>query len=86
MESPFVTHRNKVLGYYGTAFYLRRLVLAMWNGTGYPTGLSFLTGLDSDHAEAAFEMMRLWHWPTSVLPGTERNRQRPNVRTIWNPG
>lgn len=61
MASPFATHRNKVLGHYGTAFYLRRLVLSMWNGTGYPTGLSFLTGLDSDHAEAAFEMMRAYH-------------------------
>lgn len=60
-ESPFVTHRNKVLGYYGTAFNLRQLVLSMWNGAGHPISLSFLTGLDSDHAEAAFAMMRSYH-------------------------
>lgn len=56
-SSPFVVHRQKVLGNYRTAVFLRRLVLAMWNGNGYPIGLSELTGLDADHREAAIDMM-----------------------------
>jgi len=40
MQSPFFTHRDKVLGYYGAASCLRQFVLAMWNGKGYPVDLS----------------------------------------------
>jgi len=57
VQSPFVIHRDKVLGYYSTASWLRRLVLAMWNGSGYPVGLSQLTNLDADHREAAMAMI-----------------------------
>jgi hypothetical protein len=57
MESPFVTHRDKVLGHYSTAKWLRKLVLAMWNGHDYPVGLSPLAGLDENHAKAAADMM-----------------------------
>lgn len=54
--SPFHKHRDKVLGHYGTASWLRSVVLAMWNGTGYPVSLSKLTGLDAEHYEAFREM------------------------------
>lgn len=57
MESPFITHRDKVLGHYGTASWLRKLVLAMWNGSAYPVGLSQLPSLDREHREAAMAMV-----------------------------
>ncbi|AMR77984.1 DUF7673 family protein [Cupriavidus nantongensis] len=57
MTSPFVAHRDKVLGHYSTAAWLRRLVLAMWNGNAYPVGLSQLTNLDDSHAKAVLEML-----------------------------
>jgi len=55
-ESPFFRHRKKVLGYYGTAAWLRSVVLAMWEGSIAPVGLSRLTGLDDDHYLAFAEM------------------------------
>lgn len=55
--SPFTTHRDKVLGYYSTAAWLRTLVLAMWNGEGFKVGLSQLASIDAEHANAAFEML-----------------------------
>jgi len=57
MQSPFLMHRDKVLGYYGAASWLRQFVLAMWNGKGYPVGLSQFRGLDRYHADAAFDML-----------------------------
>jgi hypothetical protein len=57
MESPFITHRNKVLGYYNTASWLRQLVLAMWSGSNHKVGLSQLAGVDEDHAKAALDML-----------------------------
>lgn len=59
--SPFTTHRDKVLGQYGTASWLRSVVLAMWNGTGYQVGLSRLTSLDADHYAAFSEMIKSYH-------------------------
>lgn len=58
MTSAFTTHRDKVLGYYSTASWLRQLVLAMWNGTDYQVGLSKLVSLDSDHFAATLAMIQ----------------------------
>ena len=58
MTSPFVTHRDKVLGYYSTASWLRKLVLAMWNGTDYKVGLSSLASMDDEHYAAALAMIQ----------------------------
>ena len=55
--SPFTKHRDKVLGQYSTASWLRSVVLAMWNGTGYPVGLSRVASLDADHYAAFSEML-----------------------------
>lgn len=57
MQSPFITHRDEVMGHYGTAAWLRQLVLAKWNGTDYQIGLSNLAGFDDDRAPAAFDML-----------------------------
>lgn len=57
MTSPFRTHRDKVLGYYGTAGWLRRVVLALWSGSAQPVGLSNLCGVDEDHFNAFIEMV-----------------------------
>jgi hypothetical protein len=81
MTSPFVVHRDKVLGHYSTASWLRRLVLSMWNGTDYPVGLANLTNLDDDHANAAFEMMGSYReygekdWTFMTLANECRERQ-----------
>lgn len=56
-QSPFQTHRDKVLGYYSTASWLRAMVLALWRGSVHKVGLSQLVGLDDAHATAAFDMM-----------------------------
>lgn len=56
-QSPFLTHRDKVLGYYSTASWLRVLVLSLWRGSAHKVGLSQLVGLDEAHATAAFDMM-----------------------------
>lgn len=58
MTSPFVTYRDKVLGYYGTASWLRKLVLSMWNGTDYQVGLSNLASVDDEHYAAALAMIQ----------------------------
>lgn len=56
-QSPFSTHRDKVLGHYGTASFLRAVVLALWNGNGYKVGLSSICNLDQDHYAAFLEMI-----------------------------
>ena len=56
-ESPFVRHRDKVLGYYSTAAWLRAVVLAMWDGSTHKVGLSKLAGVDADHHAAFSEMV-----------------------------
>lgn len=55
--SPFLKYRDMVLGYYGTAGWLRRVIMAMWNGNDYKTGLSQITGLDAQHYQAFSEMV-----------------------------
>lgn len=40
--SPFLTHRDKVLGYYNSASWLRAMVLALWRGSTHKVGLSQL--------------------------------------------
>jgi hypothetical protein len=57
MQSPFITHRDKVLGHYSTAAWLRQFVLAMWGGSSYPVGLSQFASMDADHTAAALEML-----------------------------
>jgi hypothetical protein len=57
MQSPFITHRKKVLGQNSTAIWLRQLILSMWGGSSFQVGLSQLAGLDSEHADAAVEML-----------------------------
>jgi hypothetical protein len=49
------------LGHYGTANFLRSLVMAMWNGDDYKIGLSWLGTMDANHFEAAMAMMRQYH-------------------------
>ena len=60
MTSVFETHREKVLGYYTTASWLRRLVLAMWNGNDYQVGLSRLATIDNEHFAAALAMIQAY--------------------------
>lgn len=55
--SPFLKYRDMVLGYYSTAGWLRRVIMAMWNGNDYKTGLSQITGLDAQHYQAFSEMV-----------------------------
>lgn len=57
MQSPFTTHRKKVLGHNSTAIWLRQLILSMWGGSSYQVGLSQLATLDNEHADAAVEML-----------------------------
>lgn len=56
MCSPFEKHRDKVLGHYGTASWLRSLVLSMWNSS-FSVSLNRLPSLDNEHATAVFEMI-----------------------------
>lgn len=60
-QSPFLTHRDKILGKYGAATFLRSVVMAMWNGGGYPTGLSSIRNLDRQHFEAFLQMVNAYH-------------------------
>ena len=56
-ESPFITHRAKVLGRYSTAKWLRGVVMSLYNGRAYPVGLSQLTNTDTEHFTAFTEMV-----------------------------
>jgi hypothetical protein len=60
-DSPFKKHRGKVLGHYGTADWLRAVVMAMWNGNDNRVGLSKLTNLDREHFAAFTEMVSTYH-------------------------
>lgn len=60
MISAFITHREKVLGHYSTAVWLRQLVLAMWNGTDHQVGLSKIATIDADHFSAALAMIQAY--------------------------
>lgn len=57
-ESPFSRHRDLVLGYYGTASWLRAVVLALWSGSTNPVSLSRIGGVDERHFNAFLEMLR----------------------------
>lgn len=57
MQSPFITHRAKVLGHYSTANWLQGVVMALWSGNGNPVGLSQLTNTDAEHFAAFQEMV-----------------------------
>lgn len=59
--NPFENHRDKVLGQYSAAGFLRRVVLSLWNGTAHPAGLSGLTNLDAAHFRAFREMVEHYH-------------------------
>jgi hypothetical protein len=56
-ESPFGVHRDKVLGHYSTASWLRRVVMALWSGSTHPVSLSPLGTLDAAHYAAFNEML-----------------------------
>jgi len=55
-ESPFLLHRDKVMGHYSTAGWLRCVVLAMWSGSTDKVNLSQLGGIDDNHYRAFTEM------------------------------
>lgn len=57
MPSPFETHQQKVLGFYGTASWLRSVVMALWRGSEQPVGLSQLVSLDAEHFKAFIDMV-----------------------------
>lgn len=56
-QSAFEKHREKVLGHYGTASFLRSVVLALWNGTDNKVGLSRINSLDHEHFDAFMDMI-----------------------------
>lgn len=56
-QSPFITHRDKVLGHYSTASWLRDVVMALHSGSSNPVGLSQLWRLDAAHFAAFQEMV-----------------------------
>lgn len=55
--NPFVAHRQKVLGSYGTAAWLRQAVLCMWSGSDHSINLSRLGEVDEAHFGALVEML-----------------------------
>ncbi len=61
LVNPFELHRDKILGHYSAAGFLRKVVLSLWNGTAHPTGLSGLTNLDAPHYRAFREMVDQYH-------------------------
>lgn len=56
-QSPFMTHRAKVLGHYSTAYWLRDVVMALHSGGTHPVGLSRLTTTDEAHFTAFKQMV-----------------------------
>ena len=56
-QSPFLTHKEILLGGYGAARWLRRLTLSLWNGHAWPADLSGLAGLDERHFQIALELL-----------------------------
>lgn len=57
MISPFHVHRDKVLGGYSTANWLRGVVMALWKGDAHPVSLSRVGGTDAAHFEAFLDMV-----------------------------
>lgn len=58
MTNPFIEHRDKVMGYYSTAYWLQGVVMALWSGSCYPVGLSDLCSTDDAHFQAFQEMVK----------------------------
>ena len=56
-QSPFITHRDKVLGHYSTARWLRGVVMSLYSGSAHPVSLSPLTNTDAAHYAAFLEMV-----------------------------
>lgn len=59
--SPFLQHREKVMGHYGTAAWMRQVVMALWNGNANKVGLSQIRSLDAEHWEAVIAMLDHYH-------------------------
>lgn len=57
MSSPFKTHREKVLGMYSTAAWMRSVVLALWSTDHAMPPLARLQELDDSHFAAFNEML-----------------------------
>lgn len=57
MPSPFEVHRDKVMGHYSTAEWLRNVVMSLWNGSGNPVGLSRIHNADAVHYKAFLDML-----------------------------
>lgn len=57
MQSPFLTHRAKVLGHYSTASWLRSAVMSLWNSTEHHVRLDRLASTDQEHFSAFIEMV-----------------------------
>jgi hypothetical protein len=55
--SPFETHREKVLGHYSTAAWLRSVVMALYSGSTHKVGLSNLASVDAEHYKAFSDMI-----------------------------
>ncbi len=56
--SPFTTHHDTIMGYYGTAARLRSLVMSLWNGAAFPFELSCLGSFDSRHYAIALDLIQ----------------------------
>lgn len=56
--SPFTTHHDVIMAYYGTAARLRALVLSLWNGSAHPFDLSCLGGFDDSHFAIALDLIQ----------------------------
>lgn len=59
-ESPFRVHRDKVLGHYATAAWLRGIVLSLAGEAAVPLGPK-LWNVDRDHWTAFIEMVTHFH-------------------------
>ena len=55
--SPFIRHRDVILGRYSTATWLQRVVMSLWNGGIYPVRLDRVGGCDRHHQLVALELI-----------------------------
>lgn len=56
-ESPFLRHRQTILGNYSTALRLQELVLHLWNDTFKVRLASLFGGADTEHTRIALELI-----------------------------
>lgn len=84
MDSPFVVHREKILGRSAAAAYLRRLILSL-AGDGAGVDLSYVRALESDHYVVVDLLLAYRVNPHAhafhVLAGTCRRRMSSD--TSW---